>query len=775
MISSLPRAFFLFFLLSPAVFFAQERFTVSGIVKDARNGELMIGASILVKDQPSLGTVSNDYGFFSLTLPSGRYVITISSLGYQSQDQSVVLDKNRTLSAALTEASTSIQEVVVQGEKANRNIVGTETSVNRLEVKDLKNIPVLFGEKDILKTIQLLPGVKSAGEGNAGFYVRGGGIDQNLILLDEATVYNASHLLGFFSVFNSDAIKEVNLIKGGMPAQYGGRLSSVLDIKMNDGNNQNYTATGGLGLISSRLTVEGPIEKDKSSFVVSGRRTYADLFLKLSKDSAINKNTLYFYDLNAKANYTLNDKNRFYLSGYFGRDVLGFGTAFGIDWGNTTATLRWNHVFNNQFFSNTSLIYNDYKYNINISQTGIALNIHSAIRDYNLKEDMEYYLHNQTLRFGVNSVYHNFVPGTVSRVTDSITKDTSLLRKYGWENAVYFSDEFSISKRLKANIGLRYSIFSLLGGGEFYTYNKDGSVLDSAFYGAGNIVKTYSGFEPRLALNYVIDAADAVKFSYARTRQYIFLLSNTTSTSPTDLWVPVSNNIKPQQADQYDIGYYKNLKDNIYEASVEIYYKTLDNQIDYRNGAQLRFNQNVESELIYGSGKSYGVEFFVKKRKGRLNGWVGYTLSRTERQFDEVNGGKPFPARQDETHDLSIVGIYDLSKKWNFSATFVYNTGNAVTFPSGRYLIDNHAVGYYTERNGYRLPPYHRLDIGFNYTAMKTAKRESTWNFSVYNAYNHKNAYTITFRPNPDNPIQTQAVETSLFGIIPSVTWNFKF
>ena len=771
-------------LIGATAVVAQAKFTVSGTIKDGRTGESIIGASVVlkkadpsVKTTETIGAASNDYGFYSLTLSEGKYKLVVSFVGYEPQIVDLTLDRNQQRNVSLSDAAAQLETVVISSEKANRNVTSVDMSTAKLDVKDVAKIPVLFGEKDILKTIQLLPGIKSAGEGNSGFYVRGGGIDQNLILLDEATVYNASHLLGFFSVFNSDAIKDVNIIKGGMPAQYGGRLSSVLDIKMNDGNNQNYAASGGIGLISSRLTVEGPIQKDKSSFIVSGRRTYADVFLKLSKDSSARTTTLYFYDLNLKTNYQIDAKNRLYLSGYFGRDKFGFGSQFGFQWGNATATLRWNHVFSDKLFSNTSLIYSNYDYKINIGSGDVGFDINSAIEDLNLKQDFTYYAGNQTIKFGFNSTYHTFIPGNITRSATSTAgpANTAIERRYAWENAIYASDEFALTPKLKANIGLRASAFTMLGAGTFYTYNTEGVAVDSAKYNSGEFIKTYGGLEPRVALNYTIDDATSIKASYARTQQYVQLLSNSAATTPTDLWIPASKNVKPQVADQIALGFFKNLEENKYEASVEIYYKNMDNQIDYKNGAQLQFNKNVEAELVFGHGWSYGAEFFLKKKFGKLNGWIGYTWSKTERQFDKINDGKSFAAKQDRTHDLSIVAIYDISKKWSVSGTFVYSTGNAVTFPSGKYYLEGNLINYYTERNGYRMPDYHRLDLGVNYIAKKTARFESSWNFSVYNAYNRRNAYQINFQQSANDPNKTEAVRTSLFGVIPTATWNFKF
>ncbi len=762
--------------------FAQQKFTISGTVKDAKNGELVIGASIFNQNKITEGAVSNDYGFYSLTLPQGKYTITVSFLSYNIQTFEIDLNRNQTLNIALSDKIAVLNEVVIKARKDNHNITSTQMSVNRLDIKDVSKIPVLFGERDILKTIQLLPGIKSAGEGQTGFFVRGGAADQNLILLDEATVYNASHLLGFFSVFNSDAIKDVTIYKGGFPAQFGGRLSSVLDIKMNDGNNQKFSATGGIGLIASRLTLEAPIQKGKSSFIISGRRTYADLFLKLSSDSNLRSTFLYFYDLNLKANFQINDKNHIFLSGYFGRDNFGVLKA-GTAWGNETGTLRWNHIFSNKFFSNTSLIFSDYNFNAQIKFDSvitntdiIGANYNSLVRDWNLKQDFTYFSENNTLKFGFQSIHHSFSPGSVTKIdTFNVVAKSGLEKRYAFENALYVSDELPISSKLKAVVGARLSVFSLIGPGTFYKYNQNSRILDSTTYNAGQIFKTYGGLEPRLGLNYSIDSSTSLKANYTRTYQYVQLLSNTTTASPTDLWVPASLNVKPQIADQIALGFYKNFSDNKFEASVEVYYKTMQNQIDYKDFAQIEFNKYVENELVFGRGWSYGIEFFLKKKYGKFTGWAGYTWARTMRQFDAINNGNPFPARQDRTHDISLVGIYDISKKWSISATWVYSTGNAVTYPSGKYYIRGQLVDYYTERNGYRVPDYHRMDVGFNYQAKKTAKMESAWSFSVYNVYNRKNPYSITFEQNKDNANQIDAIRTTVFPFIPSFTWNFKF
>ena len=752
----------------------QSRFTVSGTIKDALSGETLIGANVKLQEIRTSGTSSNTYGFYSLSAIQGEYQLQISYTGYKSQTLNILLDRNITVDINLSPAN-ELQEVVVSGRAANEQISNPQMGLEKLNMESIKNVPVLFGEKDILKTIQLLPGIKSAGEGNSGFYVRGGSSDQNLILLDEANVYNASHLLGFFSTFNSDAIKDVSVYKGGMPAQYGGRLASVLDIRMNEGNRNEFTAEGGIGLIASRLKLEAPIKEGKGSFMLSGRRTYADLFLKLSSDTTLKNSQLYFYDFNAKANYRINDKNIIYLSGYFGQDVLGLNETFSLDWGNTTATMRWNHILNSKMFSNTTLIYSDYNYAIQNFDNRSDFKVTSIIKDWNLKQDYQYFSSNgHSLKFGLNINHHQIRPGNITSSETSSINDKQIEKRKGLELAAYISDEYKI-KNLSLVYGLRLSSFSLLGPGRFFTYNANGQISSSKTYTSGEAVKRYFVAEPRISASYQLSESKSLKSSYTRNSQYLHLLSNSTAALPTDLWVMSSNNIKPQIADQIALGYYQNFSNNKYEFSAEVYYKDMQNQIEYKNAANLRGNENVESELLYGDGRAYGLELFLKKRLGDFNGWIGYTISRTERKFDEISDGSYFPSKQDRTHDLSLVGIYQLSNRWTLSGTFVYNTGNAITFPSGKYQIDGKTMFYYTERNGYRMPDYHRLDLNATLNGKPERKYQSSWTFGFYNAYNRHNAYTIDFQDNPDDTTRTQAVQTALFGIIPSITWNFKF
>jgi len=750
---------------------------LSGYVRDAKTGETLSDAFIYQKEKSERAATTNSYGYFSLLLPSGSYAVVIQSMGYKTKTISVDLKENRSVKVDMEEESIALNEVVVTGEKGNRNIVSTN-AMTKMDVKEIQNIPVLFGERDILKTIQLLPGISPAGEGNAGFYVRGGSADQNLILLDEAPVYNPSHLLGFFSTFTSEAIKDITIYKGGFPAEFGGRLSSVVDIKMKDGNKKEFHVSGGIGLISSRLAVEGPLLKNKGSFIITARRTYADMFLKLlsgkGADSTASKTTLYFYDLNLKANYEFSGKDRLYLSCYMGRDNFNLGNTLGLNWGNVTATARWNHIISDKMFSNTSLIFSRYSYNFKVDVGNKSMNVLSEIKDWNFKEDLHYYLNpNNLIKFGFNSIYHSFVPGKVDSSEVFNVKPAD--NRYALENAVYISNEQTISKHLKATYGLRYSLFSSMGPGTIYTYNALSEIVDSVSYPKGKIFNTFAGLEPRLLVNYVINDSSSVKASFARTRQYIHLLSNTTSSTPFDLWIPSNVNILPEIADQYTLGYFRNFKNDMYETSVELYYKTLQNQIDYRNGADLILNNKVESQLVFGKGSSYGIELYIKKKRGRLTGWISYTLSKTQRQFDAINGGKAFLAKQDRPHNISIVGMYEINPRLNFSATWIFYNGNAVTFPSGRYVVEGNVVPLYTGRNDYRMPNYHRMDIGLTWINKKTEKFESSWNFSVYNVYGRENAYAINFKVDPKDATKMQAVQLSLFRFVPSVTYNFKF
>lgn len=754
---------------------AQQTYSVSGTVKDKKNGELLIGVSVKVSEDPTINVVANEYGFYSLSLPEGNYTLIISYPGYQDFEQQIKVDQNIKVDLPLLPAETAakaIDEVVITGIKKDKNLTSAQMGAETLSIKNIEKLPVLFGEKDVMKTIQLLPGIKSNGEGSSGFSVRGGATDQNLILLDEAPVYNASHLLGFFSTFNSDALKDASIIKGNSPAQYGGRLSSVLDVKMKDGNNKDYNINGGIGLISSRLSVEGPIQKEKSSFIVSGRRTYADLFLKTNKDYKDNK--LYFYDLNLKANYQINENNRIYLSGYFGRDVLGLGDTFNTDWGNTTATLRWNSIISSKLFSNTSFIYSNYDYKISLKNDDTVFDLNSKIRDWNLKQDFTWFAGNKhSVRFGLQSIYHTLTPSSASGTTVS-----SFARnpRYSWENAVYINDDYKATEKLTINYGARLSMFSILGGDTFNTY-ENGVLTDSKFLEKGKFGKTYVNIEPRISANYRINEFSSVKGGYSRNTQNLHLLSNSNSGNPTDQWIGSSYTVKPEIADQISLGYSRNFNNNNYELNAEIYYKDMKNQIDFKNGAQIGFDTgaDVESELLFGKGRAYGLELIAKKKSGKLTGWISYTLSKTERKINGINNNEWYNARMDKTHDLSIVATYQLNPKWSFSGLFVYSTGNAVTFPTGKYELDGQTIFQYSNRNADRMPAYHRMDLSATYEPSSNKRFRGSWTFGIYNLYGRENAYTINFEDNPDRPGTTRAMQTSLFRWVPNITYNFKF
>lgn len=743
-----------------------QNFTVSGTVKQNSSGETLIGVTIGVVEKSSIGVTTNEYGFYSLSLPKGSYTLRFTYVGYKQELISLKLDSNITVNINLTDAS-DMQEVVVTAKK-NSAITKATMGTEVLNMKEAAKMPVIFGEKDLVKTIQLLPGVKSNGEGTNGFSVRGGATDQNLILLDEAPVYNASHLLGFFSSFNSDAIKDATIIKGNSPAQYGGRLSSVLDVKMKEGNNKDYQVSGGLGLISSRLTIEGPIQKEKSSFIISGRRTYADLFARLSDDMKDVK--LYFYDLNAKANLSINDKNKLYFSGYFGKDVFSVSKLFGSDWGNTTATLRWNSILSSKLFSNTSFIYSNYDFNVGFNSDNSKINFNSKIKDLNLKQDFTWYANtSNTVRFGFNIIQHTITPITAAG-TDILTDTKS---RKGLENAVYAGNSWKASDKINIDYGLRFSFYNLLGGRSYNIYKND-QLIYSIKLANGKIGKTYYNLEPRISASYKLTNSSSIKIGYARNTQNLHLMSNSTGGSPTDAWIGNSYNVKPEVADQFSIGFTKNLN-NVFELNTEAYYKTMKNQIDYRDGADINTVPDIESELLFGKGRAYGLEILLRKKKGKLTGWIGYTLSKTERQINGINNDQWYNAKQDRTHDLSIVGIYTLSQRWTLSGTFIYTTGNAVTFPTGKYVLNGMTIYQYGNRNADRMPATHRLDISTTYEKPSKKRWQGSWSFGLYNVYGRQNPFAITFKENKDNPNKIDAVQTSLFQWVPSITYNFKF
>lgn len=764
----------LFLILLYSVSFAQT-YTISGTMKDSTNGEDLFGGSVQVKELSNVGATTNAYGFYSLSLEGGTYTLIYRSSGFDSKEVVVELSKNISLDIELRlpKDVLEMEAVEVTGVKENENITSSGMNVTKFDPKDIETIPVIFGEKDIMKTLQLTPGVKTAGEGNSGFFVRGGGADQNLVLLDEAVVYNASHLLGFFSVFNSDAVKDVALYKSGIPAEYGGRASSVMDVKMKDGNSKNFGVSGGIGLISSRLAVEGPIVKDKGSFIVSARRSYLDIFLGLSKDEDIKNTSLYFYDMNIKANYKISKKDRIFVSGYFGRDNFGFGDQFGFDWGNATGTVRYNRIISDKLFSNTSVIFSNYDYRFTIGTGEDAFGVNSSIQDWNVKQDFSLFANqNNTIKYGFNGMHHTFKPGALTGGNDSFN-ELILDSRYGIEFGAYVQNEQKIGPRFNLMYGLRYSGFNLVGGTSF-EFDEQGDFISSdTTLGRWESIKYHQGLEPRFSLSYVISENNSFKLGYNRNLQYLHQLSNSTTSSPTDVWVPSSNNIKPQIGDQVALGYYQNLKKNAYRVSTEIYYKALQNQIDYRNGANILLNDQVEGELVYGKGRAYGLELLLEKKKGKFTGWISYTLSRSLRQFDDINDGKEFSARQDRIHDVSVVLMYKLTPSLALAGTFVYYTGDAVTFPSGKYEIGGNVIPLYTERNGYRMPDYHRVDLGLTWYLKDKKRFEHNLNFSIYNVYARQNAFTITFEENSETG-ETEAIQTALFKMVPSITYNFK-
>lgn len=772
----MPRKFIIIILFNLFIIvqlFAQEKFTLSGHVVDASSGEELIGATVYIEELKS-GGVTNVYGFYSITIPKGNYNIRYSYIGYSSVTNNVLLDKNIVQDIELKSSDANLKEVVIKGEADDKNIRSSDMGVVKMDIKEIKTIPVLFGEQDIIKTLTLMPGVSSGGEGKGGFYVRGGNTDQNLILLDEAPVYNASHLLGFFSVFNSDAIKDMKLYKAGIPSQFGGRLSSVLDVHMKDGNQKKFSVSGGLGLISSRLTVEGPIVKDQGSFIVSGRRTYADILYGLM-DPDFRGMDLFFYDLNAKANYKIGENDRIFISGYFGQDKLGTEN-FGFNWGNQTGTFRWNHLFSSRLFSNTSFIYSSYSYDIRINQSNTEFQITSGIEDYHLKQDFSYYANtNNTVKFGLDVIYHTFKPGKLISEGELSIDNIIIDKKYAFESGIYVSNEQKVGSRIMLDYGLRVSLFNEVGPGSVYEYDQEGEIISEEVYKKGELISTYFVPEPRFSMSFLLNEKSSVKASYQHNAQYIHLLSASTSDNPTDVWMPSSSLIKPEKSNQYSVGYFRNFLDNMFETSVEVYYKDMYDLVDYKDGANVLLNEHVEADLVFGKGRSYGIELLFKKRVGNLTGWVGYTLSKTENKFEAINKGNWFSARQDRTHDISVVGMYNINEKISLSATWIYYTGDAVTMPSGQYLIDGNIVPLYTERNGYRMPDYHRLDLGVTIKGKETSKFKSSWNFSIYNAYARENAYSISFRESETNPGTMESVQFSLFSIVPSATWNFKF
>lgn len=771
---------------------AQDKYTLSGYVTDLSNGESLIGATVAIKELGS-GNITNVYGFYSITVAPGIYTVSYSYIGYQDISQQLELRENVRLDIGLSPSKQQLEAVVVRAEAKDENISGAEMSTAKLGIAKVKKMPAFMGEVDVIKSIQLLPGVSNVGEGASGFNVRGGSVGQNLILLDEAPVYNSSHLLGFFSVFNPDAVKDVKLYKGGIPANYGGRLSSVLDVRMKEGNNKSYNVAGGIGTIFSRLAIEGPLAKDKASFIIAGRRSYADLlfrpFVKVLRDGA----RMNFYDLTLKANYAHNAKNRFYVSGYLGRDNFFFDSRQGFSWGNKTGTLRWNHLFNDKLFSNVTLLTSDYDYSLAFGDDDQDLfEWDSKILSYQLKPEFSYFINTSSeLTFGANVNFYKFRPADARGVSLGNESDISLQEKQSIESAAYIGLKQGIGSQWTILAGLRFSNFSYLGGADVYTFGDTVAGLKKPVKNIGpsqkgEIIKNHKNLEPRLSLKYQIGPSASIKASYNRTAQYIHLISNTTASNPLDIWTPSTNNIKPQTGDQIALGLFKNLKGNMYESSIEVYYKKNKNQLDYINGADLFFNEELEGEILSGEGTAYGVEFFLKKNSGKLNGWISYTLSRSELDVAGISE-KPYPTRYDQLHNLTIVSFYDLSKRWSFSGNFSLISGTPFTSPNGRFEQQGYVAPTVDVRNAGRIPLTHRLDLAATWS-MKEAKKNGKpktikdhWVFNIYNIYMRKNPFTIYFRQRrerakPDEPIGTEAVQVSIFAsLIPGISYNFKF
>ncbi len=772
--------------------FSQEKFTLSGTISDASSNETLIGVNIIAKDTKLYAT-TNEYGFYSLTLPKGDYEILISYVGFTTIYEAISLNQNTKRNFSLQESGQELKEVVVTSEKTKANIRKPEMSVNKLSISTIKQMPVVMGEVDVIKSILFLPGVTNAGEGQSGFNVRGGGADQNLILLDEATIFNSSHVFGFFSVFNPDAIKDLKLYKGGIPSKFGGRASSVLDIYQKDGNSKDFHINGGIGLITSRILAEGPIVKDKGSFLVGGRGSYAHLFLKLSD----NKNTAYFYDLNTKLNYKLDKNNSLYLSGYFGRDIFSLNKTFTNTYGNSTLNLRWNHLFNDKLFSNLSLIYSDYYYGLTLDFIGF--NWDSGIKNYNLKYDFKHYLSNDIkLNYGFNGTYYDFNPGTIEPIDETSNINFKQLdKKYAFEPALYLEAEQKLTDKLAFNYGLRYSFFYRLGNSTVNLYENNQPVVYDAetkvyekakpigttYFGKNKTIASFDNFEPRFSAAYELNENQSVKASYNRMVQYLQLVSNTASPTPLDVWMPSDNYIKPQIADQVAVGYFNNFKEDVYTVEVESFYKTIKNRMDYIDGANLIANEAIEQVILNGEMRSYGLEFMLRKNTGNLSGWIAYTLSKSQqktpgRTADEIgiNNGEWYRSAYDKTHNLAITGSYKLNEKWNFGANFTLQTGQPVTYPNGQYTYQGITVPSYGIRNKNSLPAYHHLDVAATLTpkSSKTKKWKDEWVFSIYNIYSRKNAASISFRENTETG-NNEASRLSIFGIVPSVSYNFKF
>lgn len=784
----------LILILITSVVFGQSKFSISGTIKDQSSGETLFGATVFIKGS-TIGTTTNEYGFFSITAPAGSYTLVCSYMGFDEKSQEIEVNSDQNINIELAEVTNQLNEVVLVTENSEEiSLRKPQMSVSKLNVSTIKQMPAVLGEVDIIKSIQLLPGVTNNGEGSSGFNVRGGSVDQNLVLLDETIIYNTSHLLGFFSIFNADAIKDIKLYKGNIPARFGGRASSVLDVRQKDGNNKNFMLTGGIGSVSSRLAIEGPIVKDRSSFLVAGRGSYAHLFLKLSEE--LKDNSAYFYDLNLKANFEIDEKNQLFLSGYFGRDVFSFAENFSSSYGNSSGNLRWNHVFNDKIFSNLSLNYSKYDYQLEIN--AFEFDWISQIDNYNLKYGLTYFINNNIqLDFGINGIYYLFNPGEISPTTETSGVNYMMLdQKRAVEGGIYVGAEHRISSKLSLQYGLRYSSFARLGGQPILSYENDqpvvynealeiyqrGTPIGGTIYEKSETIENFGYLEPRLALSYQINDNSSLKAGYSRVAQYIHLLSNTTSVTPLDVWTPSGPFIDPQLSDQYAIGYFKKFNNNLFSLEVEAYYKEIDNRIDYIDGSNLIGNNTIETEILSGEARAYGLEFLLRKTKGSFTGWLAYTISKSEQRTPGGNAGGPgindgnwYYTPYDRTHDISITGSYRLNKKWSFGANLIYQTGRPVTYPDGQYEYEGLSIANYSDRNSDRLTAYHRIDISATLVPGKPNRKwRGEWVFGIYNIYDRKNAASISFSQNQQTGLN-EATRIAIFGIVPSVTYNFKF
>ncbi|GJM28254.1 MAG: collagen-binding protein [Cyclobacteriaceae bacterium] len=774
---------------------AQEKVTLSGYLFDAANGETLIGATVYLPDLQQ-GAVTNVYGFYSLTLAPGVYRVQYRYVGFTPVVREIDLSENQRIDIELNAEGQLLEEVVVTGTVEDLNVSGMQMGTHGMNINTISSIPPFMGEVDVLKSIQFLPGVSTVGEGASGFNVRGGGVGQNLVLLDEAPVYNSSHMLGFFSVFNPDAVKDIQLIKGGIPAKYGGRIASILDIRMKEGNNKKLTVSGGIGSVFSRIAVEGPIKKDVASFIVAARRSYIDAFAKAFTDVLDDGAALNFYDLTLKTNYNIDKRNRVYLSGYFGRDQFKFDQAQGFNWGNNTGTLRWNHIFNQRLFSNFTLFFSDYDYELAFGDDELdKFDWNSRIRTFNFKPEFSYFINPENqLAFGGEFINYDFEPANAVGVSNGEVSDVSVEKKNGIEWALYVSNDQKFGERWEAQYGLRYSRFMLVGPGQYYEFDNPEpgmrrSVTNTLFADKGAVIQSYGNLEPRISLKYQVSPSSSVKATYNRTAQYIHLISNTTASNPLDIWTPSTNNIKPQLADQWGVGYFRNFgTDNNFETSIELYYRKSWNQIDYIDGADLLINKFIEGDLLNGDGRAYGVELYIKKNKGLFNGWVSYTLSNTELQINGINNNQWYPTRYDQRHNFKAVVFYEPESRWKLSANFTLLSGTPATFPTSRLEVQDYLLpyNYYNSRNNLRIPVFHRLDFsatlkGKTKRRGKDRKNEDYWVFSIYNAYGRRNPFSIYFaqaetRPQAGQPIESQATQVSIIGtIVPAISYNFKF